>query len=218
MFEEPPIQLTPAGFFALGFDCRRLPAAGKGSDPYPMPSFPKYELPDTSFLCHERSFADVAMGWSEDGLAFQIKAKTSPVQPSFPAIENGDSVELMIDTRDLKTAGFNTRFCHHFFFLPQSIEGHTAGEITHFRTEDTHPLCDGSDLYTTTKATGKEYTMKIFIPAKCLHGYDPRQFDRLGFTYRINRFSGPSQHFSVVTAEYLIDQQPSLWSSIRLVE
>lgn len=218
MFEDKPIQLTPAGFFALGFDCRRLPAAAKGSDPHPMPSFPKYALPDTSFLCHEKSFAEVAMGWSEDGLAFQAKVKASPIQSSFPSIENGDSIELMIDTRDLKSAGFNTRFCHHFFFLPQTIEGHTAGEITRFRTEDIHPLCDPSDLYSQAKVAGKEYAVKIFIPAKCLLGYDPRQFDRLGFTYRINRFSGASQHFSVVTEEYPIDQQPSLWSSIRLVE
>lgn len=216
MFEDNPIQLTPVGFFALGFDCRSLPVI-KGSDPYPTPSFPKYALPETGFLCHEKAFAEISMGWNEDGLAFQVKAKAAPVQSSFPSIENGDSVELMIDTRDLKTSGFNTRFCHHFFFLPQSIEGHTAGEITHFRTEDTHPLCEASDLYVETKVNGNGYVMKIFIPAKCLHGYDPKQFDRLGFTYRINRFSGLSQHFSVVTAEYSIDQQPSLWSSIRLI-
>ncbi len=218
MFNEEPIQLAPVGFFGLGADCHRLPSSGKGNDPYPMPTFPKYALPDTSFLCHEWRFAEVAMGWSDEGLAFQVKGKVSTVQSAFPQIENGDSVELMIDTRDLKSAGFNTRFCHHFFFLPQTIEGHVAGEITHFRTEDTHPLCDASDLYTATKISAHEYIMKIFIPAKCLHGYDPRQSKRLGFTYRIDRFSGAPQHFSVMTVEYPIEQQPSLWSSVRLVE
>lgn len=217
MFDDNPIQLTPVSFFALGVDCRRLPAGAKEIDSYPSPAFPKHALPETSFLCHEKAFAEVAMGWNEDGLAFHIKAKTAPIQSAFPSIENGDSAELMIDTRDLKSAGFNTRFCHHFFFLPQAIEGHVAGEVTHFRTEDTHPLCEASDLYVDTKVTGSGYVMKIFIPTKCLHGYDPRQFDRLGFTYRINRFSGPAQHFSVVTGEYPIDQQPSLWSSIKLV-
>lgn len=218
MFDETPIQLNPVGFFALGFDCRHLPGSSKGDDAYPMPSFPKYALPDTSFLCQDWHFADLAMGWSEDGLGFQIKVSAPPLQSVFPAIEKGDSVELFIDTRDLKSAGFNTRFCHHFFFLPQAIEGNIAGEITRFRTEDTHPLCEASDLFLNAKIESREYRMKIFIPAKCLHGYDPKQFDRLGFTYRINRYGGAPQHFSVVTAEYPVDQQPALWSSIRLVE
>ena len=60
--------------------------------------------------------------------------------------------------------------------------------------------------------------LQIFIPAECLHGYDPEQFDRLGFSYRINRYALPPQHFSVVTKEYQIEQQPSLWSHMRLVK
>lgn len=60
--------------------------------------------------------------------------------------------------------------------------------------------------------------MKIFIPSQCLYGYDPKQFDRLGFTYRINRAGGQPQHFSVISQEYQIDQQPSLWGSIKLVK
>lgn len=216
MFEETEIQLTPVSFFALGFDCRRLSNKVKGSDPYPIPEMAKYALPDTGFLCHEWHFADVAMGWHEEGIGFQVKVSAPPHQSSYPSIERGDSVELFIDTRDLKSAGFNTRFCHHFFFLPQDVDGHIAGEITHFRTEDTHPLCETSDLYVKTKADSKEYVMKIFIPAKCLHGYDPKQFDRIGFTYRINRYGGAPQHFAVVSNEYPVDQQPSLWSSLSL--
>lgn len=61
------------------------------------------------------------------------------------------------------------------------------------------------------------YTLNIFIPNHCLYGYDPAQFGRLGFTYRVNQSEGFAQHFSVVSEDYQIDQQPSLWGTLRLV-
>jgi hypothetical protein len=100
--------------------------------------------------------------------------------------------------------------------LPQAVEGTIKGEKTHFRTEDSHPLCDPQALYCQAQLRKNDYQMKIFIPSQCLYGYDPRQFNRLGFTYRINRHEGKSQHFSVISPDYQIDQQPSLWGSLIL--
>jgi hypothetical protein len=212
MFEEKTFSLTPVHFFALSTDCHYLSKKDRA------PSFSTHLLPSTSRLCHEYSFAKVAMGWHEEGLAFHIHVDQAYTESTFPNLEKGDSVELFIDTRDLKSAGFNTRFCHHFYFLPKPIDDHSHGEITHFRTEDSHPLCDPQQLQVQTAIAYSSYTLKIFIPSQCLYGYDPRQFDRIGFTYRINRCGGHSQHFSVVSQEYQVDQQPSLWSSIKLVK
>lgn len=207
------VPLTPVGFFQLKIPCYYL-----------KPGFPqlagstirKHKLPDTSQLCHEEGFADISTGWNLDG--FEIRADIS--QPfrksSFPSIAQGDSIEIFIDTRDVKTAGFNTRFCHHFYFLPEETEGHLAGEITKFRTEDAHDLCNPADLKVISLFKKNGYSLQIFIPALCLFGYDPEQFNRLGFAYRINRAQGLPQHFCVVSDEYQIDQQPSLWSSLIL--
>lgn len=212
MFEEKPLSLTPINFFALSSDCHYLP------DIKMAPAFSTHLLPNTSHLCHEYAFAKVAMGWNEAGLAFQIQVDQPLVKANFPDLQRGDSVELFIDTRDLKSAGFNTRFCHHFYFLPEPVGEQLCGEITHFRTEDCHPLCDPHLLQCETYSGKKDYKLKIFIPAQCLYGYDSKQFDRVGFTYRINRMGGKPQHFSVVSQDYQIEQQPSLWSSIRLVK
>lgn len=211
MDEESYFALSPANFFAMMWDCPRLAKRDQ------EPPFSKNALPNTGKLCHEYDFAEVAMGWHEEGLAFHIQVNQPYTQSHYPMVERGDSVELFIDTRDLKSAGFNTRFCHHFVFLPKSVEDHQWEERTHFRTEDSHPLCDPSliECKTTIKRDG--YRMKIFIPAQCLHGYDPKQCDRIGFTYRINRAEGRPQHFSIVSQEYQIDQQPSLWASIKLM-
>lgn len=212
MSEDYDFSLRPISFFALSWNC---PFQGDKSKP---PSLPSQVLPSTVGLCDQADFAKVSMGWNEEGLGFQVIVNTNRTQSFFPNLQKGDSVELFIDTRDLKSAGFNTRFCHHFYFLPQLIDNHPiAAEITHFRTEDSHPLCDPTLLVCQTKLAGNSYTMKIFIPKECLQSYDPSQFDRLGFTYRINRMNGESQHFSVTSEEFSIDQQPSLWASIKLL-
>lgn len=201
--------LSPVNFFQLGMDCHFI-------EPGALLKGDKYRLPDTSVLCGEEAFATVFMGWNKEGIELLVQVNQPIEQCSFPDVTQGDSVEFFFDTRDVKTSGFNTRFCHHFFFLPEAVEGQQAGEITRFRTEDTHELCDPNDLKVKTQSNSRKYSMNIFIPSHCLQGYDPDQFKRLGFTYRINRFRGEPQHFSVVTSEYQLEQQPSLWSSVSL--
>ena len=210
MFEPQSFSLNPVNFFALSCDCQHLAKREQA------PSFAVHELPSTHTLTHEVSFAKVAMGWHEEGIALHIQVNRPASRSAYPASEQGDGIEFFFDTRDVKTSGFNTRFCHHFFFLPQAVEGVSKGEKTHFRTEDSHPLCDPQELECNVQLKKKDYSMKIFIPSHCLVGYDPKQFNRLGFTYRISRFGGAPQHFSVVSQEYQVDQQPSLWASLIL--
>lgn len=212
MFDDEEFQaLSPINFFQLQFDCHHLEPKGKLSAA-------KYALPETGVLCGEDKFADVNMGWNRDGIHLIVKVNQKMVESTYPDVARGDSVEIFIDTRDVKTSGYNTRFCHHFFFLPEAVDGHQAGEITRFRTEDVHELCPGTELVVKTTSSGRSYQMQIFIPNHCLHGYDPDQFKRMGFSYRINRRDGYSQHFSVVTEDFQVEQQPSLWSSARLIE
>lgn len=199
--------LHPVSFFALSFDC----LYSKDRETKLQP------LPVTTPLTNEKSFAIVSMGWNEKGLLFHVQVKEPMGESFYPGIEEGDSVELFLDTRDIKSSGHNTKFCHHFFFLPKSVDGVSRGEKTHFRGEDSHPLCDAELLECTVKKGKGEYTMHIFIPAPCLYGYNPSQCSKLGFTYRINRYRGSPQHFSVVTQDYSIEEQPSLWASLSLI-
>ncbi len=209
--------ITPVNFFQLAVKCRKL--EGKGQFPALTPKIAKsYLLPSTSALCNEENFADVSMGWDEEGLEFLVQVSKEFEEARLPDVSIGDSIEFFIDTRDVKTSGYNTRFCHHFFFLPEAVDGRQAGEITHFRTEDQHPLCDPSELRVKSVFKNGAYHVHCRIPKICLVGYDPKQFDRIGFSYRINRPYWESQHFSVVTADYQLEQQPSLWSSMRLIK
>ncbi|MCP5508626.1 MAG: hypothetical protein H7A37_10090 [Chlamydiales bacterium] len=214
MTASEPLGLSPINFFHVSGTCRyvekKLPLIGTAA-------CKKYLLGDTSALTDEEAFAKVALGWNEEGIAIQAVIDQPPIRSLFPEVVRGDSLEVFIDTRDVKASGFNTRFCHHFFALAEPVGGKQAGEITRFRTdEDRHPLCNPNDLKISCDIGSKSYTLHLFIPAHCLMGYDPEQFQRIGFSYRINRPDSPSQHFTAITQEYRIEEQPSLWSSLQL--
>lgn len=173
-------------------------------------------LPDLSELLYEDPFAKVHMGWNEDGLTFDIGVEKPFEECFFPEYRKGDSIELFIDTRALKSASFLTRFCHHFVFLPKPIEEVVAKEVTNFRTDDSHELCDERKLKMTSEFKKRSYFLQIYLPSECLHGYDPTAFDRLGFTYRINRVGGDPQHFAISSDYLAVEKEPSLWSTMQL--
>ena len=91
-------------------------------------------LPCMSEWLAEESFAEIAACWNETGLFIDVFVNKPFEEACYPRFAEGDAVELFFDTRDLKTAGFATRFCHQFVFLPQPVLGIQAQEITHFRT------------------------------------------------------------------------------------
>jgi hypothetical protein len=175
-------------------------------------------LADTSEWLTEEKFADVALAWNEGGLTISAFVERPFGEASYPRYEEGDSLELFFDTRDLKSAGFATKFCHQFVILPQAVQGIIAQEVTHFRTEDTHPLCDAADLQVTAEFDKKSYTLQVFIPAHCLYGYEPASFERIGFTYRVHRHKGAPQHFALSSQHFSLEQHPRLWASFKFTK
>ncbi len=210
---EDIVPLEPVHFFAFQMDCHATKMGQLDK---------RHLLPDLESFHEESPFATVAMGWSEKGIYLLVSVEAPFDAPDFPKLSEADSIELFFDTRDVKTTGFTTRFCHHFFFLPLPVqtngEAIQAGEVSRFRTDDVHPLCDPSLLEVSSTKEKKRQQVHIFIPSECLHGYDPTLFDRIGFTYRINRSSGSKQYFSASGADFSVESQPSLWASFKLVK
>lgn len=213
MFEESFLPLAPINFFEIGVSVFKLPPTQWKEEIIKK----KTHLPDTSWLLGEKNSLDLHVGWSEEGIYFFAHIHGRFDQPHFPDLTEGDSLELFIDTRDRKTAAFNTKFCHHFYFLPQAVDGHMKGEITRFRTEDAHPLADADDIHLEAFASSQEGKLKIFLPANTLVGWNPTEFDRFGFTYRLNRRWQDAIHFSAKSNEYALEQEPSLWASCKLI-
>jgi hypothetical protein len=197
--------IAPLHFFRLHVDLKEGKQASS-----------KSLLPDTSDLLGEDHFADVGIAWHEMGLSVHLHAYKPFEEALYPKFTQADAIELFFDTRDLKEGGFSNRFCHHFLILPQEVQGVQALELTRFRTEDSHPLCEPEKIAISFRATSKEYFLDLHFPAEILHGYDPHQFDRLGFTYTIHRAGGAPQNFSLSSDYVSIAQNPSLWASCSL--
>ncbi len=196
----PPV--SPFHFFQLSFDL-------KGGDKLSP-------LPDFSSYLNEEKFGEVKMGWKEEALIWEFLIKKPFEEALYPDFRLADSIELFIDTRGLKTAGYPTRFCHHFFVLPKEVQGVLAQEITRLRAEETRPLALPEDIFVETEFTKRSFQVRITLLAKALHGFDPSAFDKLGFAYRINRPKGEAQHFSLGTDLYALEKQPALWSTVHL--
>jgi hypothetical protein len=171
-------------------------------------------LPDTTALLGDiLRFAEVVFTWNAKGIHLKIDVRKPFEEVFYPDYKKGDAFEFFFDTRDLKTAGFPTRFCHHFLVLPKDVQGVQCQELTHFRTEDTHPLCNGDEIIVGADFASRSYTLDITFPAHVLHGYDPLNFDRLGFTYRFHRVGGEPQYFS---SKGNVEQNPSSWATLKL--
>lgn len=209
LFEDLP-GFSPVQFFGITADCFYFK---KGFKPEK-----RFLLPSTVDLLSEENFADVHVGWSMEKLVFHFSVKVPFQKVGEGDFRRGDSIEIWIDTRDLKTKSAVSRFCHHFVFFPVESQNFFGREITRFRNEDMHRLCHPEDLQVTAVLKSQSYTLTIEIPAHCLHGYDPLSFSRLGFTYRINRTGAPPQHFAVSSDEYVIEQHPATWGTLRLVK
>jgi hypothetical protein len=165
----------------------------------------KYQLPSNSSFFGEEEFAKVLFAWDPSSLFFQFTIDN-------PLETEEDFVEIFIDTRDLKTKSFPTKFCHHFLFIPLK----EAREVTKFRSEDAHVLCDPKDLVMNLEKASSGYSLDIQIPAHCLHGFDPEKFTRFGFSYIVHRSQKSSQHFVLSSEEFTVEQNPSFWCSVTM--
>jgi Carbohydrate family 9 binding domain-like len=176
----------------------------------------KYLLPSTNEILAEEKFADVHIGYNNLALYFHIKVDKAFEEINSIDFRRADSVEIFIDTRDIKDKTFVSQFCHHFVFYPESINGFYGKEITRFRTEEIHPLCSPKDLKITPFLSKNNYVLDIEITSSALFSFDPTSFNRIGFTYRINRKLNPPQHFALSSSEYKIELFPALWASLEL--
>ncbi len=173
-------------------------------------------LANTSKFLNEDEFAKVYMTWDMAGLYFHFDVKHPFTKSTYPEVKRGDSIEVFVDTRNLKTQGYLTKFCHHFVFMAEAVQKTKGKEITRFRSDDMHKICNFDVLEVDSKISKTGYLLDVFIPKEALFGYDPSNYKTIGFTYRINRYLEPAQHFSVSSLEHNIERSPHLWASMGL--
>jgi hypothetical protein len=203
--------LSPALFFKMSLS---VPKAAEldlkkcFKKPYLLPNFPE--------MTGEKSFAQIAACFSEEGLTFAFKIDQPFEISEYPEYEKGDSVEVCIDTKNIEEARVMHRFCHHFLILGKPIGQTSALEITRFRGEDRHELALPQDILVERAFALDSYSIKVHFPAHILHGFDITESPAIRFTYRIHRAKNKPQHLTLSSIDYQSMTLPMLFTELKL--
>jgi hypothetical protein len=208
--EEIPT-VVPADFFELMFELNYLKSSHRQKLKKKI-----FRLPETESYLDENADSRFYMAWNEEGIFFQGEIFSDTIEASSPEFRRGDSLELFFDTRNIKSQGYITKFCHQFVIFPEKVDGYFMKEVTRFRNEDMHNLADPSFFDINIEVKEGTYLIDLFIPSKCLYGFDSSRLDRLGFTYRVNKKGRPPEHFSLSSEEVQIERNPFFWSTALL--
>jgi hypothetical protein len=216
--------LLPQSFwFRLSIPCRRVDGVpkpgGKGLFDLPVGC----RLPQTAKLDGKSPWAEVRLAWNPKGLAVVVRAEgTLDALGAADRPEGEYGVQVWVDTRDTRDVSRATRFCHRFDArLVAGTKGNTPSVTVHQRTI-ARAVADAptarANLITTAIETSKAgWRLALFLPAEALNGYDPDTNRRLGFYYQVNDPERPAE-FLGVGREFPVGENPSLWSTLELVD
>ena len=214
-----PLDIPNRVFFTYSFACRyrkKAPTLDAQLDDWE----PIFRVPDVGFLEDMPAVADIYMAWNEEGLYFGLQTrKRKPVKSDYGRHWLGDSFQIWIDTRDVKTARRAGRYCHQFNCLPTGGGNNGDQPIVKptqiDRAREPWNMPSPETLPIVSQISDHGYTMEVAIPASALTGFDPAEFPRLGFTYYLNNSEWPSQWWSA-GKDVRVYIDPSTWGTALL--
>jgi hypothetical protein len=180
-----------------------------------------YRLPQLLELEGRPAWAEVRAAWSEAGLAFaaHVRGKQQPPWCRESRLDDSDSLQVWIDTRDVHSVHRATRFCHRFIFLPcgggSRLERPLAGVLPINRAREEHHPIQVESLRTSCQRQGNDYILEVMIPSDALTGFDPVEYSRLGFTCAVIDRELGQQTFGV-GGPMPYQEDPSLWATLEL--
>lgn len=206
-------KLDPLSFFATASAALYwpVPTLDLRAEPYLEPRF-ELKVPSATLKAgHLRPL----LGWHEEGIGFQMQLEKKATAPT-----SGNRVDLFLDSRDRKEVRGLSRFCHHFrFALPDGnsrifMDG-SGSEITHLVGNEQRPLALPTQLPAICRADQTTVILRCWIPATALYGFDPDQFEFIGFHFSCC-WAGVAHSYSSSSGDINSILSPALWTSLRL--
>ena len=213
------ITVPARAFFSFAFPCHRRIEAPK-IDGNLRDWDDGFLVPDLIGVDGGKSFADVYMAWSDAGVWFALEVKNKRSYKVDPRnFWQADCFEVWLDTRDMKDSHRANRYCHPFFFLPggsgRDGKGPIGRQTSIDKAREQAPPCPEEEIKVGLRRLKRSYQMEIFLPAEGLNGFQPREFDRLGFNYVVHDIEQGSQSWSVDRTPPF-DGDPSRWGTAQL--
>jgi hypothetical protein len=210
--------LPPRFLFRFSAPCRRLEEQWSERG---LPLGDEFRLPNFGELEGAPPLADVRVGWSEQGLAFNVRVEGKRHTPWCRPmqLDASDGFHVWLDTRDTHNIHRASRFCHRFVFLPSGGGSRgsdpLAAQLTIHRAKEQARPAKSSQLHVRSKVVSGGYSLEAFIEAAALTGYDPTEHPRLGFTYALADRERGDQTFSA-GKEFPYEENPSVWGTLEL--
>jgi hypothetical protein len=181
----------------------------------------EHTLPDVGPLDGRKPFADVRLGWNEQGLGIAVEVRGKQRSPHIvrDVPDRSDGLHVWIDTRNTQNIHRAGRFCHYFFIFPTGYGPDVKQPHVFQRTIERAreaPRCNPDDIRRHVEVTKSGYLLETWFPAATLHGYDPEAQPRLGFYYSLHDDELGDQYLSA-GHEFPFPFDPSLWATVELV-
>ena len=180
-------------------------------------------LPKLGEMDGQREFADVWACWNESGIciACRVKNKRHALECDPVRFWMGDNLRLCTDMRDARSNKRATRFCQQFYFLPTGDgpgrDKPVAGVNKLKRAREDAPSVPADQLKVTSRVSPSGYSLQALVPASCLNGFDPSQYNRIGFYYILEDRDHGRQYLTVGDDLYwYVD--PSTWATAVLTQ
>lgn len=213
--------LLPAEFlFRYTFAVRYVPGLPRrGKKLLGLPD--ECVLPSLAGLAGRSEFGEVRVAWNERGMGISVRVEGTSHLPVCDPERLGetDGLRVWIDTRCTQTVHRAGRFCHQFELLPTGRGDDGLQPVATLwpvaRASEDPPPYDSELLPIHSEVNRKGYLLEAWLPADALHGFDPSDQKRLGFTYALHDQELGLQCLSV-HPEFPFPSDPSLWCTLEL--
>jgi len=183
----------------------------------------KNRLPDFSGILGVPGVAELAIGWSDGGLAVWCKASGLDASrwchPAKP--EDSDGLHLWLATRPTGDSHRTGRFCRRLAILPtgggKRADEPVAVAGTIPRASEQPPPLPADAIRVTAGLRRDGWELAAGISSAALPGWDPAEQPVLGFFAAIvDRRMGKIPLFA--PPEYPWESDPTTWSFLKLAE
>jgi hypothetical protein len=216
--------LPQAFWFRIATPCPRVDDMPLGDKRKQLLDLPvSCNLPQGARLDGRTPWAEVRVGWNSGGLGIVVLAEgVSDPQLAGDRPEGFADVQLWVDTRDTRDVSRATRFCHRFAAAirlrdPGRKLVVDVAQKSIARAIADPPMARSGQVESRAELSRTGWTLEVFLPASVLNGFDPETNRRLGFAYQVSDHVREDQ-FLGVGRDFPIGENPSLWSTIELMD
>jgi len=167
---------------------------------------------------------NVYLGWREEGLYLGVEVFDNDIvgAPAQGWWWTRDNFEFWVSTKPVASdQNAYDASCHEFFFVPNSFPGDDglAGTVGQLH-RDGDALKDNLIPHPTIKQVCRihpdRYVVEMFLPAKALNGFNPKQQPALAFNIHFRNFQHALDYFWSAPKDILTQFRPNTWGPVYL--